>query len=181
MQFPIISDAMRLERLQPPTGKVRMVLDTDTYNEIDDQFAVVYAMLSPGHLDVEALYAAPFSNRGTADPADGMEKSYEELLRLSNRLGISPDGFVFRGSTRYLVDWKHPERSEAAIDLVGRAMAAHDDPLYVIAIGAITNVGIFSIFWGRPQFLRISDILLTSAWYDSDVCRLSRTQTDLVE
>jgi purine nucleosidase len=140
VQFPTISNAMRLERLQPPTGKVQMVLDTDTYNEIDDQFAVVYALLSPDHLDVEALYAAPFSNRGTVDPADGMEKSYEELLRLSNRLGISPDGFVFRGSTRYLVDWKHPERSEAAIDLVSRAMAAHDDPLYVIAIGAITNV-----------------------------------------
>ena len=25
-----------------------MVLDTDTYNEIDDQFALVYALLCPG-------------------------------------------------------------------------------------------------------------------------------------
>ncbi|MBE0698068.1 MAG: nucleoside hydrolase, partial [Anaerolineaceae bacterium] len=39
-----------------------MVLDTDTYNEIDDQFAVVYALLSPEQLQVEALYAAPFTN-----------------------------------------------------------------------------------------------------------------------
>ena len=55
MNFPALTDALRLERLQPPTGPVRMVLDTDTYNEVDDQFAVVHALLSPEHLDVEAI------------------------------------------------------------------------------------------------------------------------------
>jgi hypothetical protein len=140
MQFPTITDAMRLERLQPPKGKVRMVLDTDTYNEIDDQFAVVYSLLSPDHLDVEALYAAPFSNYLTSDPAEGMEMSYQEILRLLERLGTSPEGFVFRGSTGYLPDWDHPERSEAALDLVSKAMGTKDDLLYVVAIGVITNV-----------------------------------------
>ena len=38
MEFPKLDEALRLERLKPPTGRVRMVLDTDTYNEIDDQF-----------------------------------------------------------------------------------------------------------------------------------------------
>ena len=38
MNFPMLSASKRLEMLQPPTGRVRMVLDTDTYNEIDDQF-----------------------------------------------------------------------------------------------------------------------------------------------
>ncbi|MFC1725309.1 hypothetical protein ACFL4T_06755 [candidate division KSB1 bacterium] len=45
---------------EPPAGRVRMVLDTDTYNEIDDQFAVVYSLISPERLNVEAIYAAPF-------------------------------------------------------------------------------------------------------------------------
>jgi len=117
-----------------------MVLDTDTYNEIDDQYAVVYSLLSPDSMQVEALYAAPFTNKKAPVAADGMEKSYQEILRLLDRLGVSPDGFVFRGSTDYLPDWDHPERSEAAIDLVSRAMEEHDDPLYVVAIGAITNV-----------------------------------------
>ena len=61
MNFPNISDQKRFERLLPPAGKVNMVLDTDTFNEIDDQFAVVYALLSQDELSVEALYAAPFS------------------------------------------------------------------------------------------------------------------------
>jgi hypothetical protein len=89
---------IRLERLQPPEGKIQMILDTDTYNEIDDQFAIVYALLSPKRLDVKAIYAAPFYNSRSTSPADGMEKSYEEILRVLAKLGISSDNFVFRGS-----------------------------------------------------------------------------------
>jgi hypothetical protein len=44
--FPKIEESVRLKRLEPPKGKVRIVLDTDTYNEIDDQFALSYAYLS---------------------------------------------------------------------------------------------------------------------------------------
>ena len=138
--FPPISAALRAERLEPPTGTVRMVLDTDTYNEIDDQFAVVYALLSPERLDVEALYAAPFQNNRSSGPADGMEKSCEEILRVTDRLGIGPAGGVFRGSPGFLPDWEHPFRSEASADLVERAMGGGDEPLYVAAVGAITNV-----------------------------------------
>ena len=57
MTFPALSNEFLLQRLQFPTKKVRMVLDTDTYNEIDDQFALVYAAL-PEKLNVEAVYAA---------------------------------------------------------------------------------------------------------------------------
>lgn len=140
MDFPKISEATRLERLSPAKGRLRMVLDTDTYNEIDDQFAVVHALLSPERLKVEALYAAPFFNKRSNGPADGMEKSYEELLRLLDRLNVESDGYVFRGSTGYLQDYESPYRSAAALDLVERAMQSEDEVLYVVAIGAITNV-----------------------------------------
>ena len=53
---------LHFQRIPAPTApvpneKVRMVLDTDTYNEIDDQFALVYALLCPEKLNVEAVYA----------------------------------------------------------------------------------------------------------------------------
>jgi hypothetical protein len=116
-----------------------MVLDTDTYNEIDDQFAVVYSLLAPERLTVEALYAAPFHNSRSSGPGDGMERSYQEILRLLDRLDVPSEGFVFRGSESYLPAGGEPVRSPAAEDLVARAMAS-DEPLYVVAIGAITNV-----------------------------------------
>jgi len=140
VQFPLLSDALRLDRLRPPKGKARMVLDTDTYNEIDDQFALVHALLSPEQLSVEAVYAAPFFNSRSTGPADGMEKSYEEILRVLARIGVSPDGFAFRGSAGYLPDRARPCPSDAAQDLVERALRAGDAPLYVVAVGAITNV-----------------------------------------
>ena len=152
MNFPKLSDADRVNRLTPPDGPVRMVLDTDTYNEIDDQYAVVHALLSPDRLKVEALYAAPFYNNHSSGPADGMEKSYEEILRLLDRLGHSPDGFAFRGSAGYLSGPDTPQESDAVRDLVQRAMSAGDDPLYVVAIGAITNVAAAILL--EPEIIR---------------------------
>jgi len=165
MKFPALSETFRLNRLEPPTGKVQMVLDTDTYNEVDDQFAVVYVLLSPEKIELQALYAAPFFNARSTGPADGMEKSYQEILRLLERLDVAPaggptwPGFVFRGSDRYLADWQHPVESDAARDLIAKAMARSEDdagadtrPLYVVAIGAITNVA--SAILMEPEIIK---------------------------
>ncbi len=139
--FPRINEVDRLSRLNPPTGKIRMVLDTDTYNEVDDQFALAYALLSPEKLKVEAVYAAPFHNSRSEGPADGMEKSYQEILRLLEFMNVPSEGFVYRGSTGYLQDIKQPIRSEAALDLVSKALASSpEEPLYVVTIGCITNI-----------------------------------------
>ena len=67
-----------LRRLERPTGPVDVVLDTDTYNEVDDQFALSYLLASQEQLSLKALYAAPFFNENSTGPADGMEKSYAE-------------------------------------------------------------------------------------------------------
>lgn len=48
-------------RLAEPKGEVRVVLDTGAADEVDDQFALAWALLSPEVLQVQALYAAPFS------------------------------------------------------------------------------------------------------------------------
>ena len=141
MTFPAMNDAFRIQRLQHPGRKARMVLDTDAYNEIDDQFALTYALLSPEQMTVEAIYAAPFYNDRSAGPGDGMEKSYEEILRLLDFLGVKSDGLAYRGSTEYVGAARQPQENAAVRDMIARALASpDDDPLYVVAIGAITNV-----------------------------------------
>jgi purine nucleosidase len=115
------------------------VIDTDTYNEIDDQFAVVYALLSPERIRVEALYAAPFHNERSLGPEDGMLKSYDELQRLLDRLPHHRTTPVHHGSRSWLPAPDRPVESPAAIDLVERARLG-SAPLYVVALGAPTNV-----------------------------------------
>ena len=152
MDLPIISESRRLEMLQPPAGSVRMVLDTDTYNEIDDQFAVVHAVLSPEQFSLEAIYAAPFHNNRSDGPEDGMEKSYDEILRLLDFLNVESENFVYKGSTSFLLDRETPVISDAAKDMVERAMAHPDVPLYVVAVGAITNVA--SAIMLEPEIIK---------------------------
>ncbi|MHC4470983.1 MAG: nucleoside hydrolase [Planctomycetota bacterium] len=135
--WPAVDLAGLVTMLEPPRGPVSVVLDTDTANEIDDQFALVHAVLSET-LEVEAVHAAPFSGRGADDPADGMEKSRQEILRVLELM--DREVTVERGSTSYLPDAATPVESEAAEDLVARARADREGPLYVAAIGAPTNV-----------------------------------------
>jgi inosine-uridine nucleoside N-ribohydrolase len=136
----VISPGKRLEMLEWPAEPVRMVLDTDTFNEVDDQFALAYTLLSPERLQCEAVYAAPFHNERSTGPEDGMLKSYDEILRILGRMGHPAEGFVRHGSRRWLTGSDGPAPSPAADDLVQRALAGSGSPLYVVAIGAITNV-----------------------------------------
>ncbi len=142
-----------LRRLVRPTGPVDVVLDTDTYNEIDDQFALAYLLNNGEKLHTKALYAAPFFNSNSSSPKDGMERSYDEILkvlRLMKREDM--EGVVYKGSDGYLPSEEKPVISDAAKDLAERAMTyTPDRPLYVAAIGAITNVA--SAILLQPQII----------------------------
>ncbi|MCQ2463462.1 MAG: nucleoside hydrolase, partial [Clostridia bacterium] len=122
--------------------KIHMVLDTDTKNDVDDQFALTYAcrLHDEGAVSLDAVYAAPFTHEPSPSAGEGMEQSYEEIIRILDLIGIKEtEDFVFRGSDRFL-DGKAVD-SPAAKDLVKRAMTfTEDEPLYVVAIGAITNI-----------------------------------------
>lgn len=124
----------------PEGGRLRLAIDTDAFNEADDQYALAYALLSPGRFDVEAVYAAPFHNENSSSPEDGMEKSYDEILEVLKLLRISPEGLAFRGSKGYIESPENPPASPAALDLIERAENGDGRPLYVATIGAPTNV-----------------------------------------
>jgi hypothetical protein len=92
-------------------------------------------------MTVEAFYAAPFHNKRSNGPGDGMEKSYDEIVRVLDKLGHHSNDLVFRGATSYLPADLRPPSNPAVDDLIRRALASpEDDPLYVVAIGAITNI-----------------------------------------
>ncbi len=135
-------NTLLIKRLQRPKGPVDVVLDTDTFNEIDDQFALAYLIKSADKLKLKAIYAAPFKNAKADNPKLGMEKSYNEIFNVLNLMGEEDlKKLVFKGSESFLPDEKTPVISPAAKDLVERSKSyTTENPLYVIAIGAITNV-----------------------------------------
>lgn len=131
-----------LKNLDVPTGKVDVILDTDCYNEIDDQFALAYLLKAGEKLNPLGICAAPFFNPRASSPADGMEKSYQEIQKLLQIAGREDlEDRVFRGACNYLPDENSPVYSAAA-DFMAEQAVAHspDKPVYIVAIGAITNV-----------------------------------------
>lgn len=133
---------MILKKLERPTEMVDVVLDTDTYNEIDDQFALSYMLACKEKICCKAIYAAPFYNMHSTGPADGMERSYQEILHLLTLMGRDDlKESVYRGSAGYLENEETPVISQAAEHLCKLAMEyTPEKPLYVVAIGAITNI-----------------------------------------
>ena len=71
-----------IKNLEVPKGKIDVILDTDAYNEIDDQFAISYMLKNQDKFNIKAILAAPFLNAKSESPKDGMEKSYNEILKL---------------------------------------------------------------------------------------------------
>ena len=156
INFPKLSKEKLNERLQHPEGIARIIIDTDAANEIDDQFALAWAILSPEKLKIEGVTAEPFSfahhqkelleaeknlnkkenhdkssfatewvkrlhKKGInaedlkfVDPKEGMELSYQEILNIYDKLSVSHDGKVYRGSTSYLEELGSPIKSDAS-------------------------------------------------------------------
>ena len=135
----MLTQQQRLSMLTPPQGPVDVVIDTDTFNEIDDQFAISYALKRPGRINVRALYAAPFLNQHSVSPEDGMVKSEAEIHKLLGLMGETRE--VYAGSRQFLADEHTPAQSPAAQDLCRRAMEySPERPLFVVCQGALTNL-----------------------------------------
>lgn len=151
--FPTLSLHDRLARIAaPPTDqRLPMVLDTDPYNEIDDQFAIVHALLSPDRLELKAIHAAPFANtRSGNDPQRGMDMSYQTAGEVLARLQLPASALpsIHRGAPNFTTDPGDPSgftggpvASDAVSNLIRLARQQPDgEPLYVVGIAAITNV-----------------------------------------
>ena len=84
--------------------KINVILDTDTYNECDDQFALAYLLKSQDRFNIEAITIAPYQHNNDLSIAEGQEKSYQEVLKICNWLDFETKNKVFKGSTDYIQD-----------------------------------------------------------------------------
>lgn len=144
MEFPKLSVAERHAMLDLARCRERVpvVIDTDCANEVDDPFAIAWAAKVPQQAELLALYAAPFHNERSDSSADGMEKSYQQILELLVLMGRQNEIPVYRGATDPLpADAAAPSDNAASRDLIARSQGySPEHPLYVVAIGAATNI-----------------------------------------
>ena len=122
---------MSLNYIVPENKKLRVIIDTDAACEADDPFAIVHALLSK-KLEVKAIFAEHFGYPGTT------QKSYDEIITILNAMSISVP--VYRGEQCKLSQLQGIEISEASHFLIEEANRNDEKPLFVLCIGAITNI-----------------------------------------
>ncbi len=126
-----------------PTKPVDIILDTDTYNEIDDQYAIAYTLANCDKINVLGFTIAPFRKACCVkDIPESQIKSREEIIRvLTYCKRTDYIDKIYIGSDRFLADKNTPVMSPAAEFIVEASKGYNKDkPLYICAIGAITNV-----------------------------------------
>ncbi len=111
----------------------KIIIDSDAKNEIDDQYAITYAVLS-GAFDIRGMTAAHFGKEGS------MEKSYDEILHILKLLNKNGEYPVHKGAAHAMPDKKTPIDSDAVRFIIDEAKKCSKEHLYIISIGPLTNL-----------------------------------------
>ena len=120
--------------------KINLILDTDTYNECDDQFALSYLIKSKNVFNIEAITVAPYSHKArNVSVKDGQELSYNEILKICNWLNFETNNRVFKGSMDYIQNG-YDETNDAVNKII--EIALKNNKTYILGIGAITNIAL---------------------------------------
>ena len=120
--------------------KINIILDTDTYNECDDQFALSYLIKSQDMFNIEAITVAPYSHqKRNVSVKEGQELSYNEILKICNWLNFDTTNKVFKGSLDYIQNG-YNDNNEAVNKII--EIALKNDETYILGIGAITNIAL---------------------------------------
>ena len=134
--FPTLDPALRESRLAPPSGPVRVVIDTDAANEIDDQYALALALGNPERFAVEGIVAAHF---GDAGGHRGVDRSVEEANRVLEKAGLAGTVPVKRGADP-IVYADRPGTSEGVDFIIDAARTATpEEPLWLVMLGPATD------------------------------------------
>ncbi len=117
----------------------KVILDTDCFNEIDDQYALAYCYLSD-KIDLIAVNAALFKIEDDKSFEWGMEKSYDEIIKVLELTDPNYTTPVFKGSRETMSESGKAYIESPACDNIIKAVKESNEIVYVLAIGAITNV-----------------------------------------
>lgn len=121
-------------------NKYNVILDTDTYNEADDQFALSYLLKSKEIFNIDAITIAPFrTEKWQETVSDSIDESYNEACKIFDLLGLKDKSIIYKGSRDYLKNG-YNERNSAVNKII--EIANKNKKTYILAIGCLTNIAL---------------------------------------
>ncbi len=120
----------------PEEKKVRVILDSDVKNEVDDQFAIVHAVLSES-MELKGIIPAHF---GEEKSVHSQQDSYEEAMLILKKMNKENKVRVESGAKCALRDENTPVESDGARLIIEEAMKEDERPLYIAFLGPLTDM-----------------------------------------
>ncbi len=127
---------------EPASQKIRVILDTDANNELDDQHAIAYLLFNGDVFDVEGITV----NRTRA--GGGIDQHVAEAKRVVRLCGLESQIDVYSGADgsfeeiRPQLDSPDFDGAEAVDFIIERALADDDRPLVLLPVGKLTNIAL---------------------------------------
>lgn len=127
---------------QPGESRIRVLLDTDANNEVDDQHAIAYLLFNRHVFDVEGITVN--RTRGGGDIRQHYAEA-ERVVRLADLQGKIP---LLRGASGSFqeieghLDQPDYDGAAAVRFIIERAHASDRRPLVLLPIGKLTNIAL---------------------------------------
>lgn len=124
------------------SSKIRVLLDTDANNELDDQHAIAYMLFNSQIFDVEGITVNRTYNGGTID------KQFEEAERVVKLCASDSLVNIYKGANgtydEIVTHIEEPnfDGSEAVNFIIERAKVQDDRKLVLVPVGKLTNIAL---------------------------------------
>ncbi len=120
----------------PAIGSIRVIIDTDEANEVDDQWAIALALGFPERLKIEGFVAAHYGQRGGANGIAKSRSSLEAMLEAASQAGR----YVIKdGSDPFTYRDRIPEYEGVDLIVKTARTATPENPLWLILLGPATD------------------------------------------
>lgn len=122
--------------------KIRVILDTDANNELDDQHAIAYLLFNGEAFDVAGITVNRTRNGGE------VEKHYDEALRVVKLCGLHPEIRVYTGADGSFEEIRPHLReddydgAEAVEFIIQEAKKSEGEKLVLLPVGKLTNIAL---------------------------------------
>ena len=122
--------------------KIRVLFDSDTNNELDDQHALAYLLFNGNTFDVAGVTVNATRSGGRVD------LQYAEAERVMRLCGLSDKLALYKGANssfdtiRHFIDSTTFDGADAVNFIIQEAKSPADKKLVVIAVGKLTNLAL---------------------------------------
>ncbi len=126
----------------PATSKIRVLLDTDANNELDDQHAIAYTLLNGGVFEVEGITVNRTNNGGDIDEQALEAERIVRLCTLFPELQVRKGASGSFAEIREHLDAPDFDGVDAVSHIIARASAPSDRELVLLPVGKLTNIAL---------------------------------------